>query len=196
MNVPVVYPAPDLPPRRAFNVDDIRRLIEIGVIGEDERIELVEGEIVVMAAKGYSHEMVRKALIKAVDPARADADIGLEMTIQFSLDILLEPDIAVFPLGRLRRSDAGFVTIDQGDCSLIIEVAVSSLSYDRGRKAALYARLGVREFWVIDANERRAWIHTGPSGDGWTSIVERGPNEALMTAALPRFSVRLSDIEV
>jgi Uma2 family endonuclease len=194
MNIAVTYPAPGLPPRRAFNVDDIRRMIEAGVIGEDERIELVEGEIVVMAAKGYAHEMVRKALIKAVDPARADADIGLEMTIQFSTDILLEPDIAVFPLGRLRRSDAGFVTIGEGDCSLIVEVSVSSLSYDKGRKAMLYARLGVREFWVVDANERRTFVHTGPTADGWSSIVERGPDYMLTTAALPGFALKLSDI--
>jgi hypothetical protein len=116
MNFAVTYPAPGLPPRRAFNVDDIRRMVEVGVLGEDERIELVEGEIVVMAAKSYAHEMVRKALIKAVNPARADADIGLEMTIQFWTNILLEPDIAVYPLGRLRKSDAGFVTIEKGDC--------------------------------------------------------------------------------
>ncbi len=194
MNVAVTYPAPGLPPRRAFSVDDIRRMIEAGVLHEGENIELVEGEIVVMAAKGYSHEMVRKAVIKAVDPARADADVGLEMTIQFSTNILLEPDIAVFPLGRLRRSDAGFVTIEEGDCSLVIEISVSSLSYDRGQKAALYARLGVREFWVIDANERRTFIHAGPSADGWSSIVERGPDHVLTTTALPGFTLKLGDI--
>jgi Uma2 family endonuclease len=196
MNIAITYPAPGLPPRRAFNVDDIRRMIEAGVLHESENIELVEGEIVVMAAKGYAHEMVRKALIKAVNPARADADIGLEMTIQFSIDILLEPDVAVFPLGRLRRSDAGFVTINEGDCSLIIEVSVSSLAYDKGRKAALNARLGVREFWVIDANERRTFVHTGPSGEGWSSIVERNADEVLTTPALPGFAFTLGDISL
>jgi hypothetical protein len=52
MNIAVVNPAPDLPPRRAFNVHDIRRMVDAGVLSEDENIELVEGEIVVMAAKG------------------------------------------------------------------------------------------------------------------------------------------------
>src|SRR5262249_60475795 len=74
MNIAVSYTASGLPPRRAFNVDDIRRMIEAGVLHESENIELVEGEIVVMAAKGYAHEMVRQALIKAVNPARTDAD--------------------------------------------------------------------------------------------------------------------------
>src|SRR5690349_1255012 len=109
MNVAVIHPAPGLPPRRAFNVDDIRRMVEAGVIRENENIELVEGEIVVIAAKGYSHEMVRKALSKAVFLAAGDdADVGTEMTLQFSSGNLLEPDIAVFPLGQLQKSNAGF----------------------------------------------------------------------------------------
>jgi Uma2 family endonuclease len=94
------------------------------------------------------------------------------------------------------KSDAGFVSVQQDGCSLIIEVSVSSLSYDKGRKAALYARLGVREFWVIDANERRAFIHTGPAGDGWSSLVERGPDDVLTTPALPGFAFKLGNISL
>jgi hypothetical protein len=48
-------------PRRAFTVEDVRRMVEVGIIAEGERIELVEGELVVMAAKGYSHELVKLA---------------------------------------------------------------------------------------------------------------------------------------
>jgi len=46
---------------------------------------------------------------------------------------------------------------------------------------------------LIDANERVTWVHTGPTGDGWSSIVERGPSETLTTPALPNFSIRLSE---
>ena len=196
MNIAVTYPAPGLPPRRAFSVDDIRRMIEAGVIGEDERIELVEGEIVVMAAKGYTHEIVKSAVLRAlILAAPSHVKVGVEMSIQFSEGILLEPDIAVIPAERLLRSEAEFVSVEQGGCSLIIEVAATSLGYDKGRKAALYARLGVQEFWVIDANERITWVHTGPAGDGWSSIIERGPQNALTTAALPGFSIRLDQID-
>jgi Uma2 family endonuclease len=78
---------------------------------------------------------------------------------------------------------------------LVVEVAVSSLSYDRGLKARLYAQHRIGEFWVIDADERTAWIHGSPSGDGWTSVVERGPKDTLTTPVLPGFSVRLGEIE-
>ena len=74
---------------------------------------------------------------------------------------------------------------------LLIEIAASSLAYDRKLKARLYARHGIREYWVIDANKSVTWIHTGASGDGWSSIVERGPQDTLATPALPNFSVRL-----
>jgi Uma2 family endonuclease len=77
---------------------------------------------------------------------------------------------------------------------LAIEVAVSSLAYDKGLKARLYARQSVREFWVVDANERITWIHTGPSENGWSSIVERGPGETLTTSALPGPAVNLAQI--
>jgi Uma2 family endonuclease len=197
MNIAVTYPAPGLPPRRAFSVDDIRRMIEAGVLGEDERIELVEGEIIVMAAKGYAHEMVKNALIKAIiRAAEPNLDVGVETTIQFSAGILLEPDIAVLRSDQVVKSDAGFVSVQQGGCSLIVEVSVSSLSYDKGRKATLYARLGVCEFWVVDANERRTFVHTGPTADGWSSIVERGPDDVLTTSALPGFSFRLGNISL
>ena len=74
------------------------------------------------------------------------------------------------------------------------EIAASSLRYDRKIKARLYARYGIREFWVINAERSIAWIHTGPAGDGWSSIVERGPKETLTSAALPNFAIRLGDM--
>jgi Uma2 family endonuclease len=195
VNVAVVDPAPDLPPRRAFSVQDIRRMLDAGVLSEDENIELVEGEIVVMAAKDYAHEIIKTALVKTfIQAAPAELSIGVEMTIQFSAESLLEPDIAVIPTSKLLKSDASFVSVEHGGCSLAVEVAASSLGYDRGRKALQYARFGVQEFWVVDAKERVTWIHTGPSGDGWSSIVKHNPSETLTTQVLPRLTIRLSDV--
>jgi Uma2 family endonuclease len=71
---------------------------------------------------------------------------------------------------------------------------VSSLNYDRDMKARLYARHGIREFLVIDANERITWVHTGPSGEGWSSVSERGPSDTLTTSALPGLAIQLDQI--
>jgi Uma2 family endonuclease len=196
MNVAVTQAIEDLPPRRAFTVEDLHRMVEIGVLGENERIELIGGDLLVMAAKGYAHEIIKNALVKAMFQSPPDdVEIGVEMTIQFSDDILLEPDIAVFRRGLMTRSNAGFVAFAQGTLSLAVEVAASSLRYDKKLKSLLYANLGIQEFWVVDANERITWIHTGPTDDGWSSIVERGPSETLTTPTLPNFKIKLGGID-
>ncbi len=195
MNVAVTTAAEGFP-RRAFTVDDISRMIEAGVIREDEKFELIEGEIVMMAAKGIVHERIKSALNVAVVRALpGHLTVGVEATLRLTNTIMLEPDIAVFPKTLFKKSEKGFAQLDPGEAHLVIEVAASSLAYDKGLKARLYARHGVKEFWVIDANERITWVHTGPSGDGWSSIVERVPKDALTTLALPGFSIRLAEID-
>ena len=71
---------------------------------------------------------------------------------------------------------------------LLIEIAVPRLPFDRKVEARLYARHGIGEYWVIDAEACVTWAHTGPSGDGWSSIVGSGPDEKLTPAALPGLS--------
>ncbi len=185
-------------PRRAFTVADVSRMLEVGVIRHDEKFELVEGDILMAAAKGVAHERIKSALTIAVVHALPEhLTIGIETTLRLTDTVLLEPDIAVFPKELFAKSAsaaAAFAQLDPGEAHLVIEVAVSSLSYDRGLKARLYARHRVSEYWVIDANERTAWVHTGPSGDGWSSIVRRGPDDALSTPALPAFQLRLGEI--
>jgi Uma2 family endonuclease len=194
MNVAVTTAAEGFP-RRAFTVEDISRMIAAGVIHEEERFELVEGEIVMMAAKGVAHERIKSALTVAISRALpAHLTIAVEATLRLSDTLMLEPDVAVFPKALFSKSTS-FVHLDRGDGLLIIEVAASSLAYDKDLKARLYARHGVREFWVIDANSRSTWVHTEPRGDQWSSITQRGPQEALTTPALPGFSLRLGNID-
>jgi len=122
-------------------------------------------------------------------------DMAVEMSIQFNGDTLLEPDLVVFESKALLKSDANFCQFRSGGVLLAIEVASSSLSYDRRIKAPIYAHHGVREYWVVDADARLAWVHTGPSDDGWASIVEVGLDEKLTTPTLPAFSICLGAIE-
>ena len=182
-------------PRRAFTVEDISRMIEAGVIGEDERFELIEGEIVMMAAKGIAHERIKSALNIAIVRALPDhLTVGVETTLRLTNMVMLEPDIAVFPKDLFKKSSKGFAQLDPGEACLVIEVAVSSLAYDMGLKARLYARHRVKEFWVVDANERITWVHAGPTGEGWSSVIKCGPEDALTASALPGFSIRLGEI--
>jgi Uma2 family endonuclease len=195
MNVAWTRAAEGLP-RRAFTAEDLRRMIDAGIIREDERIELVEGEFVVMASKGYAHEFVRAALVELMSDARPNGvRVTSEPTLQFQDDLILEPDIAVFHRTSFAPSKAGFVRLPSDSILLLVEIAVTSLRDDKTRKAPLYAHQGVRELWVIDANQRAAWVYTGPTADGWSSTTELGPQDALTTAAIPGLTIKLGDLE-
>lgn len=194
MNVAVTKAAEGLP-RRAFTVEDISRMIEAGILGEDENIELIEGDLVVMAAKHVGHDGIKNALNKAlVKAVPDDVFVAVESTLQLADDILVEPDIAVVSQRVYAAPRKSFARPGPRDVHLLIEVAASSLAYDRDVKARLYARHGIREFWVIDAERRATWVHSNPHGETWSSIVERGTQDVLTTPALPGFSIRLDDV--
>jgi Uma2 family endonuclease len=155
MNVAVTTAAEGFP-RRAFTVEDIGRMIEAGVINEDERFELAEGKIVMMAAKGVAHERIKSALTVAISRALPDhLTIAVEATPRLSDTIMLEPDVAVFPKALLQNSTS-FIHLDRGDAQLINEGAASSLAYDKDLKARLYACHGVRDKQSPDLGACRA----------------------------------------
>jgi Uma2 family endonuclease len=194
MSVAVTRAADDLP-RRAFTVDDIHRMMEAGIFAEDERFELIEGDLVMMNPQHIAHDRIKTVLNMAlVRAAPADVFVGVEVTIQLARNVLVQPDIAVISQSVYNADPKTFARPRPEDMLLLIEVASSIISYDRRVKARLYARHGIREFWVIDANERTTWIHTGSTGERWSSIVERAPNEAPTTPTLPKLSIRLSEI--
>jgi Uma2 family endonuclease len=194
MNVAITRAAEGFP-RRAFTVDDISRMMEAGVLGEDENFELIEGDLVMMAAKHVGHDGIKNELTMALARSAPDGVfIAIECSLQLAKDILVEPDIAVISRAVYAVERKTFARPRPEDVPLLIEIAASSLAYDRGVKARLYARHGIREFWVIDADKRVTFVHTGPSGETWSSIVERGPQDALTAPAVPGFSIRLADI--
>src|SRR6202046_836253 len=175
--------------RRSFTVAEILRMQDAGIIAEDENFELIEGEIVPMQAKSHIHERIKIALNIAI--ARALPNhlwMGVESTVYLSPNTFVEPDLALYPNGLTLEDVKG------KDILLAIEVALTSLAYDRGLKAQLYARHGVRELWVIDANQRRAYVHTAPTAGAWKRVVERGSDDVLSCTAIPGFSATLGAI--
>jgi Uma2 family endonuclease len=175
---------PDGQVRRTFDADEVRRMVEAGVLGEDERVELVEGELLAMAAKGFAHDWVKSEVAQLLSRSLpASFRVAVECTVQLSRSVVLEPDVLVARRDDILRSPDGFASLDGSRILLAVEVAASSLVYDRGRKAALYARFGVPEYWVIDANERVAWVHADPSEGGYRAVVEAGRGAVLQPRA-------------
>ena len=175
--------------RRSFTVEEILRMQEAGIISEDEKFELIEGEIVPMQAKTHIHELIKSALTLAIAPAiLRTLWLGIESSIYLTPKTFVEPDLVVYPRGLKLESVKG------SDIVLAIEVAQTTLAYDRGLKSRLYAQHCVQQFWVVDAAARRTYVHSAPSGETWTTTSERGPEDELSHPALPGFALRLADV--
>jgi hypothetical protein len=119
MNVAVTTAAEGFP-RRAFTVDDIGRMIDAGIIGEDEKFELIEGEIVVRAAEEIAHERIKSALNIAIARALPNHfTMGATATLRLTDTVMLEPDIAVFPKEVFKRPTR-FAQLEPGEAHLVI----------------------------------------------------------------------------
>lgn len=174
--------------RRAFTVSEVLRMQDAGIISENENFELIEGEIVPMQAKGHAHELLKSALNLKLARALPDSLwLGVETTITLSEDTFVEPDLAIYPQGLILEQVRG------ADIVLAIEVASTSLAYDRAFKAGLYARHKFQEYWVVDAINRQTFQFAGPRGKSWRRREKTEPDELLTHPALPGFSIRLSD---
>lgn len=168
---PSLAPASDIPSlaeglrRRRFSVADVVRMVELGLIREDERLEILDGELVEMSPKGYRHEGLKGALNRLWGKHCPDGFDFLPETGLYLSDLTyLEPDFVAFPAGVRLRDLKG------PDVLLAIEVADSSLAYDLKRKPGIYASFGVQELWVIDVESRVTHVHGRPGERGYADI--------------------------
>lgn len=178
-------------PRRAWTVAEIEAMVAAGIIAENERIELIGGEVVPMSPKGAFHETVKKELnrfwIKIIPD---DVDLITETTFRHSERDFLEPDFVFWPRAL------GIAGLKPDVVQLLVEIADSSLDYDLGRKAAIYAGLGLRDYWVIDARTLMTTVHRDPGADGYARRIEVAGDALLTPLLLPSLAVRLADLGV
>lgn len=162
-----------------------------GYFHEDERIELLGGEIVPMSPKGRRHEMLRDELtFRFTRLAPAGIFLAAEPQFNLSQDTYTVPDILVRP--------AAIKTYDlQGaDALLVIEVADTSLSYDLKTKMPLYASHGVREYWVINVVTLMTTMHQQPSGNAYAVTEELPPDARLVPLLAPELAVSLKALSI
>ncbi len=190
-NLPLVTQAADGMPRRCFSVAEIEEMVRVGILDEDERFELIGGEVVPMSPKGARHEWIKIELNRFFQRAAPDnLAVAPETTLRLDSHTFLEPDFCVF------RRGLDLAALDGAAVLLAVEVADSSLNYDKGRKIGVYAAYGVREVWVIDAKRATTWIHRKLGAQGYAEVVEH-PTETRVTPMLaPELAVRLTDLGV
>ncbi len=178
-------------PRRRFSVAELEEMTAAGILPEDERIELIGGEIVPMSPKGNHHEVLKAALnLYWAKRLPTHLQFVTETTFRLDPDTYLEPDFVFYPTA------GGLKGLSAATAQLVVEVADSSLRYDLGRKALLYAAFGISELWVIDAVELVTRTHRGPTPAGYSSVQDWPPRQRLEPAHAPELAVVLSKLEL
>ena len=178
--------------RRKFSVHDYYRLAEAGILHEDDRVELIEGEIVQMVPIGSEHSGTVNRLAHALFRAAGERAV---VTVQNPLR--LSDHNEPLPDFLLLRPRADFYSSEHptaADVLVLIEVAQSSLRYDRGVKLPLYARHGVPEVWIVDLAGRVVEVHRKPTPEGYAESTRHAPGETLEPALLPGLRLAVTDI--
>lgn len=164
METTLERPEPAL--RHRFDVDDYYRMAAAGILSREDRVELIEGEIVDMSPIGSARGGTVVGLTELVARAVADGEALVSVQGPLRLDAHNEPQPDLMLLRpRADRYRSGHPTAS--DVLLLVEVADSSLAYDRGPKLALYARHGVSEVWIVDLVGRAVEICSRPGPDGY-----------------------------
>jgi Uma2 family endonuclease len=175
--------------RYRFTVEELQRLVELGVFAESLRIELIEGEIVWIAAIGGPYfECVTRAGRAFYRAVGDDALVSTQNAVRLNNHSAPQPDIAI-----IRDRQYGTSIPAPSDVYLIVEVAVASLAYDRDTKVALYAASAIPEVWIVDLNARVLMRFAEPV-DGRYRIADRHePGARLTLSQLPSATISVSD---
>lgn len=164
----------------------------MGLLTEDDRVELIDGEIVKKMTTGPRHNAcVDRANRALVIGAGDDAIVRVQGSIGLSFLTEPEPDLV------LLRPQADFYAKSlptPRDVLLIIEVADASLAFDRNRKRPLYAEAGVAEFWLVDLTTDTIFVHRDPEGRAYRTVEPRRRGDAIAPALLPHCEIRVDSL--
>lgn len=178
--------------RRLFTVNEYDRFIEVGVLTEDDPVELINGEVVKMSPISSSHVGCVHRLNRLFSQRLSD-NVILHIQNPIHVDRYSEPEPDVVVLKY--RDDYYSDSLPRPtDVLLLIEVAETSLSYDRRVKVPLYAKAGIQEVWVVNVEEKVIYGYRNPGKGKYqeTSIVK--PGETLTLTAFPEIVLQVGEI--
>jgi Uma2 family endonuclease len=182
--------------KRRFTVEEFRIMNEAGIFGEDDRVELIDGEVVEMSPPGRLHawcvRQLTRLLVRFAEDRRSRHGENYEVSIQ---DPLItgehsqpQPDamlIKSVPPTRLPNLD---------DALLVVEVSDTTLAYDRNTKLPKYATAGIPEVWILDLQSDTIEVHSDPSSDGFRKTIRFKPGDKIESDTLPGLALDASEI--
>jgi Uma2 family endonuclease len=168
--------------RHLFSLEEYEQMIEAGVFKEDSRLELIRGEILEMTPIGFDHEMCVARLTQLlILRAGAGAVVWPQNnSIRLLGNSRPQPDFALL---KVRADFSAEKPPTAEDVLLVVEVANTSLNYDRSTKAPLYAEAGIPEYWIVNLREGVIEVYTEPANGAYrqTKTAKRGDALALPT---------------
>jgi Uma2 family endonuclease len=178
--------------RRRFTVGEYYRMAETGILGPDERVELIEGEIVTMVAMGSRHAATVTRLTRLfISELGARAHVRAQLPVRLNDLSEPEPDLA---LVRPRPDDYASAHPGPADVLLIVEVADTTLAFDQKTKLRLYASSGIPEYWIVDLTADRIEVYREPGASGYRDVRRFQRDDTLHAAAFPDVEIAASAI--
>ena len=177
---------------RKWTVKEYQKLGEMGFFHPEERVELISGNIIKMSAKGTAHTSAVSRTDSLLQYLfRNLAWVRMQDPIALNDNSEPEPDIA---LVRIDPFDYATHHPTPSEVYLIIEVADSSLAYDREIKAKIYARSGISDYWILNVNERQLHVFREPADDGYQSEVILGEFSRISPLEFPAFNISIGEM--
>jgi Uma2 family endonuclease len=175
--------------RRLISVDDYHRMYEAGVFAPDERVELVDGELIAVPPMGPRHAGAIGRLTRLFT-----SRLGDRVLVRVQLPVIVddrsepEPEFVLVPPDPYDYADRH---PQPADVLLLVEVSDSSRDFDRRKKVPLYARAGIHEVWLLDVVDRRLLVFRDPSGGAYRtkSTLAQGNDVAMLAFPDERFTV-------
>lgn len=181
-----VTPPDDIPKERRFTVEEYHRMGEAGILHEDDRVELIDGQLFVMSPIGSEHAACVRRLDRLfhrhVDP---QALVSTQNPVVLDDVSEPEPDLTLLVS---RDDDYAAHHPRPDEVLLLVEVADTTETFDRSTKLSLYAQAGISEYWVVSLPDERVYVHREPTGDDYGLRLTCTPGDAVTVAALPDLS--------
>jgi Uma2 family endonuclease len=178
--------------RRQITVDEFNHLIETGFFGPEERVELINGELITMAPIGHEHAGQVKRSVRVLGGLTGErALLSVQDPIELQFWGEPQPDVILL---RPRADDYSRANPTAADVLLLIEVADSSLAHDRDVKGLMYAQAGIADYWIVNLVDEHLLIFREPTPTGYASVQTLTRGDSVTLQAFPDLTISVSDI--
>jgi Uma2 family endonuclease len=176
-------------PKRLFTVDEYYEMARVGILKPGERVELLDGEIVPMNAIGSPHAWCVTRLLETFAPLLGRVRLSIQHPLRLDNRSETEPDFAILRPDAPEDRHPG-----PADTLLVIEVSDSSIRVDRGRKRRMYARAGIRDYWIVDLGSVRIEVYRDPAPRGYRSVTLLTRDDRVTPLFAPELAIDVTKI--